>query len=105
VGDVKHGCRKHTLSLAFKRYFLTPVQSNAHLLRWALLFRNFAGTPRDPDGVSIAARHPLARIPIAHWEGLRSPRMGLCERALPDTNRCTDFIVTRQWLVTTLCTR
>jgi hypothetical protein len=52
---------------------VTGGQEKAHRFRWALLSENFAGTPRDPDGVSTAARHPLARIPIAQWDGLRSP--------------------------------
>jgi hypothetical protein len=45
----------------------------------------------NPDGVSIAGRYPLAHILNAQREGLRSPRLGECERALPDTNRCTDI--------------
>jgi len=55
--------------------FLTPRREKAHLCRWALLCGNFASTPLDADGLSLAASHPLARIPIAHWEGLRSPRL------------------------------
>jgi hypothetical protein len=38
-------------------------------------------------------------IPIAQWDGLRTP-CWLRVRALPDTHRCTDFIVSRQELVT-----
>ena len=31
-----------------------------------------------PDGVRITARHPLARIPMTPWDGLRTPRWAVC---------------------------
>ena len=51
--------------------------------------------------MSTAAEHPLAHIPIAQREGVRSPRLGKCERALPKPIVVLLSIVTRPWLLTT----
>jgi hypothetical protein len=65
--------RVQWLSRASMSCSVTSRKGKAHQLRWALLYRNFVGTPLNPDSVSTTARNSLARIPIAHWEGLHSP--------------------------------
>jgi len=42
----------------------------------------------------------LAHGRITAYQTGQRATLGECVRALPDTNRCTDFIVTRQWLMT-----
>src|SRR4029453_11554785 len=63
--------------------FLTPRQGKPNPFRRALLGGNFVGTTRDPDRVSIAARQPLARFPIAQGKWAALATFGSCERALP----------------------
>jgi len=78
------------------------LQGKAHPLGWALLCGIFASTPRDPDSVSITARSPLARIPIAHRDGLRSPLLVRVSGQYRTLIVVLMSIVTRQSLLTTM---
>jgi hypothetical protein len=66
-----------------------------------LLCGNFVGTPRDPDHVSIAARQPLARFPIAQWNGLRSPLLVRVSGHYRKQNVVLIFILTPELVLTT----
>src|SRR4030095_6563819 len=80
--------------------FLTPRQGKARLYRRALLCGNFVGTPRDPDHVSIVARQPLARFPIAQGNGLRSPLLVRVSGHYRQQNVVLISILTREFVLT-----